>query len=361
MSDSEVPADGPVEPLTRREAIRRIGGGGATLFGAGIVAGAVGGHTAAHAATSTDQPLEPSTYQPEPGRVSAELPVGDAAGRYGGPYHPPEGTPGDRLDSVTFPTPASDLSGRSVHEIELDVVEQEVAVSRGFTIPAWTYGGTVPGPTIRATEGDTIRVRLRNRTDHDHNLHFHGRHSPLHDGWEPIPPGGETIYEIVAGPTGVHPYHCHTMPIDHHIARGLYGTLIVDPMGGRSPAIEVMLQLGGFDPELSGRNQVYAWNGIAGFYELFPIKVEAGAPIRTYVVNMTEYEPVGSFHLHAQTFDVFPTGIGSQAAWHGDVVTLGQMERAMLEFTLPERGRYMFHPHQHHMAGRGAMGWFAAI
>jgi FtsP/CotA-like multicopper oxidase with cupredoxin domain len=37
------------------------------------------------------------------------------------------------------------------------------------------------------------------------------------------------------------------------------------------------------------------------------------------------------------------------------------MDRAILEFTLSERGRYMFHPHQHSIAHRGAMGWFAAI
>jgi FtsP/CotA-like multicopper oxidase with cupredoxin domain len=40
---------------------------------------------------------------------------------------------------------------------------------------------------------------------------------------------------------------------------------------------------------------------------------------------------------------------------------LGMAQRAVLEFTLPTVGRYMFHPHQHWLAERGAMGWFAAI
>ena len=46
---------------------------------------------------------------------------------------------------------------------------------------------------------------------------------------------------------------------------------------------------------------------------------------------------------------------------HTDIVSLGPAERAILEFRLPRRGRYMFHPHQSHMAERGAMGWIVAI
>ena len=240
------------------------------------------------------------------------------------------------------------------------VTETTVEVGAGVTFDAWVYEGTVPGPILRAVEGDVLQVRFRNLTDRPHNLHFHGRHSPSQDGWEPVPPGGEVVYEIVAGPAGLHPYHCHTMPLAAHIARGLYGMLIVDPPSGRPPAHEVALLLSGF--EIGGSvNAVVAWNGVAGYYGRFPIKVEAGAPIRLYVVNMVEYEPVASFHLHAQTFSVYPAGIGSEPTYMTDVVTLGQTERAILEFSLPEVGRYMFHPHQHWLAERGAMGWFAAV
>ena len=46
---------------------------------------------------------------------------------------------------------------------------------------------------------------------------------------------------------------------------------------------------------------------------------------------------------------------------HADTIALTQGDRAIVEFTLPERGRYMFHPHQHRLADLGAMGWFAAV
>jgi FtsP/CotA-like multicopper oxidase with cupredoxin domain len=100
---------------------------------------------------------------------------------------------------------------------------------------------------------------------------------------------------------------------------------------------------------------------VAGFFEKYPIKVPFGELVRTYVVNATEYEPIASFHLHAETFDVYPSGIGERPLYTTDILTLGQMERAIIEFNLSERGRYMFHPHQHRLAHRGAMGWFSAI
>jgi FtsP/CotA-like multicopper oxidase with cupredoxin domain len=215
-------------------------------------------------------------------------------------------------------------------------------------IDAWTYNGTVPAPTIRATEGDLLRIHFENRTGHAHNLHFHGSHRPEHDGWEPVPPGGSTIYEIEAGPAGVHPYHCHTAPLAEHIARGLYGMLIVDPPRGRPPAHEVTLIISGFSNDDIGRNGVVAWNGMAGFYHHYPIKIPVG-------------EPLGSFHLHAETFDVYPAGMGAEPAFRDDTIALAQGQRAMIEFSLPNYGRYMFHPHQHWLADRGAVGWFAAV
>src|SRR3546814_5034229 len=67
--------------------------------------------------------------------------------------------------------------------------------------PAGTYNGRVPGPTLRVTEGDRVRVRFENRGSHPHTIHFHGIHSARMDG---VPgagdalPGGEFIYEFDA-------------------------------------------------------------------------------------------------------------------------------------------------------------------
>ena len=156
---------------------------------------------------------------------------------------------------------------------------------------------------------------------------------------EPVPPGGETTYEITAGPAGLHPYHCHTAPLAEHIARGLYGMLIVDPSGGRPPATVIGLVLSGFSNDRMGRNGIVAWNGVAGFYHHHPIKASTGEPVRLYLVNILEHEPLASFHLHAETLDVYPSGMAERPSSREDTVVLGMAQRTILEFTLPTVGR----------------------
>jgi len=116
-----------------------------------------------------------------------------------------------------------------------------------------------------------------------------------------------------------------------------------------------------FSLDGDGRNEVVAFNGVAGAYHRFPIRVPVGALVRVYVVNLLEHDPIASFHLHAQTFDLYRSGTSLTPDEHTDVVALTQGERAIVEFRLPEPGRYMFHPHQSRLAALGAMGWFAAV
>lgn len=337
--------------VSRRDLLKRAGLGGAALLGGSLLG-----------AASRDQAR--AEADGGGGQAQAEyMAVGDdvMSTVYGSAVGPPRGIDPAALDPHTFPAPPDGRPAGSVRELELRVQDKLIEVGHEVFFEAWTYNGTVPAPIIRATEGDMLRIHFENRTGHAHSLHFHGAHRPEMDGWEPIPAGGETVYEIVAGPAGVHPYHCHTMPLAEHVSRGLYGMMIVDPPGGRPPAKEVALLLSGFSNDEIGRNGIVAWNGIAGFYNDHPIKVTRGELVRAYVVNMLEYEPLGSFHLHAQTFDVYPAGMGESPVFRDDTIALAQGQRAILELTLPEYGRYMFHPHQHWLAERGSMGWFAAV
>lgn len=337
--------------VSRRDLLKKAGLGGAALLGGSVLgAAARDGTASAESSTVYDIPESHTT-------VGSDV-LGSI---YGHGFGPPLGIEASALDGHTFPPPPDGKPAGSLRELEVRVEERLIEVGNEVLVEAWTYNGTVPAPTFRATEGDMLRIRFHNATGHAHSLHFHGAHRPEMDGWEPIPPGGEAIYEIEAGPAGVHPYHCHTAPLAEHIARGLYGMMIVDPPGGRPRAQEVTLLLSGFSNEEIGRNGVVAWNGIAGFYSQHPIKVDRDERVRAYVVNMLEYEPLASFHLHAQTFDVYPAGMGDSPVFRDDTIALAQGQRAMVEFKLPDYGRYMFHPHQHWLADRGAMGWFAAI
>jgi len=347
-------ADSDDRAVSRRELLKKAGLGGAALLGGSLLGAAA---------------REPALAAPAPDVYSAEgghggqMTVGAdvMASIYGHWAGPPLGLSASALDEVTVPPAADGRPAGTVREIEIHVEEKLVEIAHEVFVEAWTYNGTVPGPIIRATEGDLLRVHLENHTGHAHSIHFHGAHRPEMDGWEPIPPGGDTVYEIEAGPAGLHPYHCHTAPLAEHIARGLYGMMIVDPPGGRPDAQEVALLLSGFSNEQVGRNGVVAWNGVAGFYHDHPIKVARGEPVRAYIVNMLEYEPLASFHLHAETFDVYPAGMGESPVFRDDTIALAQAQRAIVEFTLPTYGRFMFHPHQHWLADRGASGWFAAV
>jgi hypothetical protein len=165
--------------------------------------------------------------------------LGLVRGGYGHGPQPPRDLDPVLLDALTYPPAPDGAPPGRVRDITIPITEERWAVADGATVAAWTYGGRVPGPVIRATEGDRLRIRVENRTARAHNLHLHGSHDPQMDGWEPIPGGESFTYEIEAGPAGLHPYHCHLPPFAEHLRRGLYGAMIVDPPGGREPATEV--------------------------------------------------------------------------------------------------------------------------
>jgi len=131
-------------------------------------------------------------------------------------------------------------------------------VSPGVFYNVWTFNGTVPGPTIRATEGDLLRINFINNGSKEHTMHFHGIHPAGMDGvFEPVGGnGGQFVYEFEAGPVGVHPYHCHVMPLEEHIVHGLYGVFIVDPKEERPPADEMVMVLNGLDTDFDTENNL---------------------------------------------------------------------------------------------------------
>lgn len=251
--------------------------------------------------------------------------------------------------------------GSALREYWVEAKETEVVVAPGVHFPAWTYNGSIPGPTIRCTEGDSIRIYFVNHGTMPHSMHFHGIHRANVDGvFEQVVPGQTFIYEFRAAPFGLHPYHCHTMPVKMHIARGLYGVFLVDPKTPRPKAREMVMVMNGFDTDLDGdENEFYTVNGYANvFFRDHPIPVKVDELQRIYLVNMTELDLVNSMHTHATFFHVYPTGTSLTPSLYTDTITLGQGERAILEFRYPHPGRYLFHAHQNEFAELGWLGQF---
>jgi FtsP/CotA-like multicopper oxidase with cupredoxin domain len=253
--------------------------------------------------------------------------------------------------------------GTLLREYDFYAFDRDLEIAPGVFFPAWTYNGQVPGPTIRATAGDRIRVNFVNQGSHPHSIHFHGWHPPDMDGALPsqqVLPNERFTYEFDAEPFGLHLFHCHTVPLKRHLHKGLYGVFIIDPKEGRPPADELVMMMNGFDTNFDADNEVYAVNTIANFYMHEPIRVTVGRLVRIYLVNVTEFDLVNSLHLHGMFFDVYRTGTSLSRSDHTDTVMLCQGERAILETTFRYPGQFMFHAHQSEFAELGWMGMFLA-
>jgi FtsP/CotA-like multicopper oxidase with cupredoxin domain len=256
---------------------------------------------------------------------------------------------------------SKDASGRTVHEYEFVAVDKEIEIAPGVFFPAWTYNGRVPGPTIRVTEGDRVRVKLVNASAHLHTIHFHGIHPAGMDGvpgFGEVEPGESFTYDFVAEPFGTHLYHCHSLPLAQHIHRGLYGAFIVDPKNKRPDAHEMVMVMNAFDTNFDGENEVYAVNTVAFAYMNEPIRINAGELQRAHVINITEFDPLNSIHLHANFFNLYRTGTTLQPQEFTDTISMGQAERHMIEFVYPEPGTFMFHAHQTEFV---ELGWMSAF
>jgi manganese oxidase len=251
-------------------------------------------------------------------------------------------------------------NGTTLREFTLVASDDKVKeISPGVFYNVWTFNGTIPGPTLRATEGDLIRINFINNGSKSHTIHTHGIHEAEMDGvFEAVGAGGRFTYEFTAEPFGVFPYHCHMQPLEEHIVHGLYGVYIVDPKTPRPPADEMVMVMNGYDTDFDTENNFYTVNGIPYYYMHHPIQIEKGQLIRIYLVNMLEFDPINNFHLHANLYQLYRSGTSLIPDEYTDMVTMSQGERGILEFKYKFPGQYMFHAHKTEFAEKGWMGLF---
>ena len=309
----------------------------------------------------------------EAGSAHAAMPSGASAHDAGGGHAALRGREVDHaknrfdphalLRDFDYGTTRRLASGRVVREWELVATEQEIEIAPGVMFAAWSYNGRVPGPTLRAREGELLRIRFVNASRHPHTIHFHGIHPSAMDGVPgqgagQIAPGDATVSEFDAQPAGLHLYHCHVRPLAEHIAKGLYGAFIIDPTDEREDADEMVMVLNGFDTNFDRANEFYAANTIPFAYMDRPIQVKRGELVRVYLVNVLEYDLINSFHLHGNLFNYFPTGTLRTPTEFTDVITQCQGQRGILEWRFPTPGMFMFHAHQSEFTELGWQGFY---
>jgi FtsP/CotA-like multicopper oxidase with cupredoxin domain len=257
--------------------------------------------------------------------------------------------------------------GRTQREYKFEAGEHEIEIAPGLKFPAWSYNGRVPGPTIRCTEGDRIKVNFINYGTHPHTIHFHGFHTAEMDGVPgigagEIMPGKSFTYEFDADPFGTHLYHCHATPLKRHIHKGMYGAFIIDPKAGRPPAREFMMMMNAFDTNFDGGNEIYAVNTVGHEFMRRPIPAKVGELIRIHLINIIEFDLINSFHLHANFFDYYDTGTTLEPTLRMvDTIMQAQGQRGILEFKFRWPGKFMFHAHVSEFAELGWMGFFNAV
>ena len=154
--------------LNRREAIKR-----SALGVAGIAAGA----------TKLRGSASPSSHPShDPGIAGT---VGDVTNAGIDPHA--------FLETFDYGALSRSPAGQVVRSFDIQAIDREIEVAPGVHYPAWTYNGQVPGPTLRATEGDLVRVNFTNLGTHPHTIHFHGIHAARMDGVFEVVGAGETF------------------------------------------------------------------------------------------------------------------------------------------------------------------------
>lgn len=228
----------------------------------------------------------------------------------------------------------------------------------GEIIESWGYNGQLPGPEIRVTEGDTVRINFTNNLPVPTTVHWHGLDVPnAMDGvpgytQDPVLPGETFVYEFDAHPAGTRMYHTHG---SHHgdeaqqMDMGLAGPFVVEPRDFDAPDVDYTMVL-----TERIRDGVYPING-AIYPETEFITVREGDRVRIRFINAgsSTFHPM---HLHGHQFRVVATDgnpVPEAAQWIRNVQPLLPGEIYDVEFIADNPGVWLLHCHELQHAGGG--------
>jgi nitrite reductase (NO-forming) len=276
-------------------------------------------------------------------------------------------------------------------EVKIDVQHKLFTVKNGIQFTGWLFGDSLPGPVLRVRVGQTIKFSMTDRSNDStmmgmsmngmqmqpmpHSIDFHSAMVNPEDKYRSISPGETIHFTWTANYPGVFMYHCGTPMVLLHMISGMVGMVIVDPKDGfpgkadREIAIvqnEYYLKQQGaaFIPDtalaLKRQPSFVAFNGKVGQYIIKPLRVKVGERIRLYFLNVGPNN-ISSFHVIGTILDkVWIEGNPANQMVGMQAVLVGPAQGAIMEFILPEKGRYTFVDHSFANAELGAAGSFVA-
>jgi len=272
-------------------------------------------------------------------------------------------------------------AGTTVHRVELPIVEAEQEVAPGVRQKVWTFGGSVPGPTLRGKVGDTFEITLINRAGIGHGIDFHAGAVAPDAVMRTIQPGERLVYTFRAERAGIWLYHCSTSPMTAHMAAGMVGAVIIDPPELTTVDREFALVAselytgapasdGTMAKQHAGTPDGWTFNGTARQYDRQPLTVPAGQRVRIWVVNAGPGSTT-AFHVVGAQFDtVYKEGAyqlrsGTDAfgrrSGGAQVLDLAPAQGGYVEMTFTEPGTYAFVDHDMRHAEAGAHGIIKVI
>ena len=295
---------------------------------------------------------------------------------------------GDTIERVDFTTtrvatsPAYDArlepaSDASIKEFIIPVTHDTIEIAAGVKYEGWTFGGTVPGPTLRVREGDLVRVKVVNRSPMPHSIDFHSARIPANVAYKTFMPGDTISFEFTARDPGAYMVHCGTPPVTMHIMQGMYFAIIVDPRSGWGTKADkefVIVQSEFYAREDSVTHQhtpdwnaamaktasQVTFNGRAFQYKDHPLQADVGDRIRIFVVNAGPTFR-SDFHVVGAIFDrVYSDGRPGHAMEGVQTWTVpaggGAVFETVFEKNASGEGLYPFVTHSFADAEKGAVG-----
>ena len=294
-------------------------------------------------------------------------------------------------DALSIVPSIARLAPGDVRTIQIDVVDQVIEIAPGVNFNAWTFGGHVPGPVVHARVGDRIRFSMTNRSDETmpgtpsfgmpmmHSMDFHAAMVSPQDKYRSIAPGQTISFEFTLNYPGVFMYHCGTPMILEHIASGMYGVLIAEPREGYPTKVdrEYVIVQSEFYPHPDPRGRTVdgkplyvldtekvrtkastytVFNGVYNGMVDHPLPAKPGERVRLYVLNVGPSN-TSSFHVVGTIFDrVWIDGNPDNQFRGMQTVLLPSSGSAIVEFKIPESGKYVMVDHHFANASQGAIG-----
>ncbi|MBI1822029.1 MAG: multicopper oxidase domain-containing protein [Nitrospirae bacterium] len=245
--------------------------------------------------------------------------------------------------------------------------------NKGTLYPTWTFDGTVPGPLVRVTEGDTVEFTLINdqTNKNPHSIDFHAARVNVVKEFSPVNPGESKSFSFKADFPGVFFYHCGMAPMIQHVARGMFGVILVDPKSSKLPKAdrEYVLVQSELYPDANNVEDMMKnrWGNVVfngGIFKYDPVhdekatrvlQAKPGERVRIYFVNAGPNE-FSSFHPIAGIWDkVYPSGNPKNVLTGLQSYTVGPGDGATFDLISPVEGGNAIVTHSLHAALTGSI------